>query len=134
MARGRYHEYTHDDDNIIRKEVAKSRANISKALCKAAAIIFQMPELENVIGTEVLYNYYTNSVRDRWYKYISIKDVQQNSSKVAMMCYSKRWVTQNRKTEKRGTTLKIAPVRIPRRIFRRASDELAEYLFYYKQN
>lgn len=134
MAEKRYHIYTHDDDNIIRKEVTKSRANISKALCKAAAIIFQMPELENVIGAEVGYNYYTNSVRDRWYKYISVKDVQQNPSKVAMMCYSKRWVTQNRKTEKRGTKLKIAPVRIPKRIFRRALDELAKYIFFYKSN
>lgn len=134
MANVGYHKYTRDDDNIIRREVSKSRANISKALCKAAAIIFQIPELENVVGTEMLYNYYIKSVSKRWYRYVSIGDVRQNPSKVAMMCYSKRWVTLNRKTERRGTTLKIAPARISERIFQRASDELVEYLFYYKQN
>lgn len=128
-----HHRFTPSEDARIKREVEATPENVLYAHCRAAAAIYRIPELAMLKGRKAHLNTKIGSVRNRWYRHISVINAEvadEGRANYSSLLHSNKHTARNRKVQARGKTLLIAVCRTPREMQRRASQELATYLGY----
>ena len=116
-------------DKIIYSCIQQNPHNVLAACCKAAAKIFRDPKLADLLGVEAAKNPNIRSVRNRWYRTLSKKNVALARGSYLYMMHSDKKVTRNRKVQRRDCKLGIPAVSTPGDLHSSASSQLRAYLY-----